>query len=275
MSLRSLTEQEQKEAKEWFFEKYKDTPYYDDIFNIVSKIKRGELNKTSLKEYKKAVHIDFPNNEIMMEVFEDLLLAFPDEWDLLHKNSNKKSMIHNRKAQRRFMEWEKIKNSAKGIKMVKKTVGTFDEPAINSPPLPGAPAPQGEAPSPLKKRAARKPKSTLSVAELADSEAKMAKARALHAYNSSKHVQASKARNAPKPVEKKERKAPSPKGENAPKNLLKAHKKVAKEIRDEARKLREECKGKMEEARNLTMKARHLPFDDARVREVASGYASF
>jgi len=110
MSLRSLTEQEQKEAKEWFFEKYKDTPYYDDIFNIVSKIKRGELNKTSLKEYKKAVHIDFPNNEIMMEVFEDLLLAFPDEWDLLHKNSNKKSMIHNRKAQRRFMEWKKKEN---------------------------------------------------------------------------------------------------------------------------------------------------------------------
>ncbi len=52
---------------------------------------------------------------------------------------------------------------AKGDKKAKKVVGVFSEAAINSPPLPGAPAPQGEAPSPLKKRAPRKPK--LSVKE--------------------------------------------------------------------------------------------------------------
>ena len=202
---------------------------------------------------------------------------------------------------------------AKGDRKAKQVVGTFAEPAINSPPLPGAAEPQGAAPSPVKKRAPRKPKAvtqsvTLPVAspvataparkqrkpmsEEAKERARanLVKARAAKAaggmverYTASKHVQVSKARAAVKVAEKKQKRMERKehkaaradyKVRSAPMTLLKARREVVKAMREEVKELREKSKELREQAQHLAMKARNLPYDNDLVQQVAEGYAS-
>lgn len=100
---RSAMNKEPEDKQQWFFNKYKDT-YYDDYLYVMGKIKELHNKKINMSsnEYKKLVHIDFPNNQVATEFLEDLHFSHPRDYELITKNL-KKTMVHNRKAEKRYL----------------------------------------------------------------------------------------------------------------------------------------------------------------------------
>jgi hypothetical protein len=92
------------DKEDWLFNKYKDEPFFYDYEDIRSKLKKGEFDNLTNAQYKKKVHIDFPNVKKMTEFFEDLHYADPKNYELVHKRSTSKKMLNNKKAEKRFKD---------------------------------------------------------------------------------------------------------------------------------------------------------------------------